>query len=61
LPDAALARFRDCMRANRIAGLPKPEGGGFNVIRAHIDQATPRYKAAQARCDPMLQATAFYG
>jgi hypothetical protein len=53
---AALERFTACMRTNGVTTFPPPEhGGGFNLIRAHINQANPRYKTAQAHCYPILE------
>jgi hypothetical protein len=53
---AALERFTTCMHNNGITTFPPPEhGGGYNLIRAHINQANPRYKTAQAHCYPILQ------
>lgn len=58
---ATLKSYAACMRTKGISSFPEPQHGGFNIIRAHIDQATPGYMAAEASCNRILQAGASDG
>jgi len=49
-------RFTACMRSNGVAGFPEPEGASFNMSGTHLNPHSAQYKAAEARCDPILQA-----
>jgi hypothetical protein len=53
---AGFERFTACMRSNGVPGFPEPTGAGFNLSGTHLDTHSPRYKAAEARCNPILEA-----
>jgi len=48
--------FSRCMRANGVPSFPDPEpGGGLRfTIPAGMSPSTPAYRAAQAKCRPLL-------
>jgi len=53
---AILERFTACMRTNGVASFPQPDGGAFRIAGLHLDPSSPQYRAAEARCNPILQA-----
>jgi hypothetical protein len=53
---AGFERFTACMRSNGVPGFPEPTGVSFNLSGAHLDTHSARYKAAEARCNSILQA-----
>jgi len=53
---AIMGRFTACMRSNGVAGFPKPHGASFDLSGTHVDPHSPRYKAAESRCNSILQA-----
>jgi hypothetical protein len=53
---AGMKRFTACMRANGVAGFPEPQGASFNLSGTNLNPHSPQYKAAEARCNPILQA-----
>jgi len=56
-PKAALAvqKFTACMRENGVTNFPEPEGASFNLSHTHIDTKSTQYKAAETKCNPILQ------
>ncbi len=50
--------FAKCMRANGVAGFPDPQpgSGALFPISSGVDQASPAFRTAQARCSRYLQA-----
>jgi hypothetical protein len=53
---AGMKRFTACMRANGVAGFPEPRGASFYLSGTNLNPHSPQYKAAEARCNPILQA-----
>ena len=53
---AVLMRFTACMRTSGVASFPEPDGGVFKLAGLHLNPSSPQYRAAEARCDPILQA-----
>jgi len=53
---AVLMRFTSCMRSNGVASFPEPDGGAFRIAGLHLDPSSPQYRAAEAKCNPILQA-----
>jgi hypothetical protein len=49
-----LVRFTACMHANGVLGFPGPTGAGFSLAGTHLNPASPRYRAAEARCNQIL-------
>jgi hypothetical protein len=52
----ALQKFTACMRENGVTSFPEPEGASFNVSHVHLDTKSAQYKAAEKKCEPILQA-----
>jgi hypothetical protein len=54
----AMLKFAECMRSHGIASFPDPFENshqiGFNTSGTGIDQNSPRFKAAQKTCQPLL-------
>jgi len=53
---AGYERFTACMRANGVSGFPEPTGASFNLAGTGVNASTPQYKAAEAKCNPILMA-----
>jgi hypothetical protein len=53
---AGFERFTACMRSNGVPGFPEPTGASFNLTGTHLDTHSAQYKAAEARCNSILQA-----
>jgi hypothetical protein len=53
---AGFERFTACMRSHGVSGFPEPTGASFDLSGTHLNTHSPRYKAAEAKCDPILQA-----
>jgi hypothetical protein len=51
-----LKRFTACMREHGVSNYPEPEGAGFNIGHLHLDTKSAQYKAAEKKCEPILQA-----
>jgi hypothetical protein len=58
VPKAARAfhEFVACMRKNGVTNFPEPEGASFNLSHTHIDTKSAQYKAAEKKCNPILNA-----
>lgn len=52
----ALQQFTACMREHGVTNYPEPEGASFNLGHTHIDTKSAQYKAAQTKCNPILNA-----
>jgi len=52
----AMERFTACMRSNGVAGFPEPKEGRFDLAGTGLNPESPQYKAAGARCNPILNA-----
>jgi len=52
----ALEHFTACMREHGIANFPEPEGASFNLSHTHVDPKSAQYKAAEIKCNPILNA-----
>jgi len=44
------------MRSNGVAGFPEPKEGHFDLAGTGLNPESPQYKAAAARCNPILNA-----
>jgi hypothetical protein len=55
---AALEHFTACMREHGITNFPEPEGASFNMSHTHVDTHSAQYKAAEKKCNPILNAIA---
>jgi hypothetical protein len=53
---AVMDRFTACMRENGVPGFPKPKGASFDLTGTSVNASTPQYKAAQTKCNPILNA-----
>ena len=53
---AGFERFTACMRSNGVPGFPEPTGASFDLSGTHLNPHSSQYKAAEAKCDPILQA-----
>ncbi|GEM_PF-1447130 len=51
-----LEKFTACMREHGVTSYPEPEGASFNLSHTHIDTHSAQYKAAEKKCEPILQA-----
>lgn len=51
-----LERFTACMREHGVSNYPEPEGATFNTSHLHLDTKGAQYKAAEKKCEPILQA-----
>jgi hypothetical protein len=51
-----LERFTACMREHGVSNYPEPEGATFNTGHLHLDTKSAQYKAAEKKCEPILQA-----
>ncbi len=51
----ALQQFTACMREHGITNFPEPEGASFNTSHSHLDPKSAQYKAAETKCNPILQ------
>jgi len=51
-------QFTACMREHGITNFPEPEGASFNLSHTHVDSGSAQYKAAQTKCNHILQAIA---
>jgi hypothetical protein len=49
-------RFSECMRANGVSNFPDPTPGGQFSVPSGDNPQSPAFRAAQARCQPILQA-----
>jgi hypothetical protein len=58
VPKAARAfhEFVACMRKNGVTNFPEPEGASFNLSHTHIDTKSAQYKAAEKKCNSILNA-----
>jgi hypothetical protein len=54
----ALQQFTACMREHGITNFPEPEGASFNMSHTHVDTHSAQYKAAEKKCNPILNAIA---
>ena len=52
----ALQHFTACMREHGITDYPEPEGASFNMSHTHIDTKSTQFKAAEKKCNPILNA-----
>ena len=52
----ALQQFTACMREHGVTNYPEPEGASFNLSHTHIDTKSTQYKAAEKKCNPILNA-----
>jgi hypothetical protein len=52
----ALQHFTACMREHGVTNYPEPEGASFNMSHTHIDTKSAQYKAAEKKCNPILNA-----
>jgi hypothetical protein len=52
----ALQQFTACMREQGVTNYPEPEGASFNMSHTHIDTKSSQYKAAEKKCNPILNA-----
>jgi hypothetical protein len=52
----ALQQFTTCMREHGVTNYPEPEGASFNMSHTHIDTKSAQYKAAEKKCNPILNA-----
>jgi len=52
----ALAKFAECMRTNGVE-VPKPNTSGNGPIFSTkgLDTSSPKFRAAQAKCSPLLR------
>jgi hypothetical protein len=53
---AGMKRFTACMRSNGVPGFPEPTGASFNLAGTNLNPHSSQYKAAEARCNPILMA-----
>ncbi len=53
-----LEKFTACMRENGVTNFPEPEGATFNTSHSHLDPRSAQYKAAETKCNHILQAIA---
>jgi hypothetical protein len=53
---AGFERFTACMRSHGVPGFPEPTGASFNLSGTNLNPHSPQYKAAEAKCDPILMA-----
>jgi hypothetical protein len=53
-----LQQFTACMREHGVTNFPEPEGATFNTSHSHLDPSSAQYKAAETKCDHILQAIA---
>jgi hypothetical protein len=53
-----LQKFTACMREHGVTNFPEPEGATFNTSHSHLDPSSAQYKAAETKCDHILQAIA---
>jgi outer membrane murein-binding lipoprotein Lpp len=51
-----LQQFTACMRESGVTNYPEPEGASFNLSHTHIDTKSAQYKAAEKKCNPILNA-----
>jgi hypothetical protein len=52
----ALQQFTACMREHGVTTYPEPEGASFNLSHTHINTKSAQYKAAEKKCNPILNA-----
>jgi hypothetical protein len=52
----ALQQFTACMREHGVTSFPEPEGATFNTSHSHLDPKSAQYKAAEKKCNPILNA-----
>jgi hypothetical protein len=52
----AFEHFTACMREHGVTNFPEPEGASFNMSHTHIDTKSAQYKAAEKKCNPILNA-----
>jgi hypothetical protein len=52
----ALQQFTACMREHGVTSYPEPEGASFNLSHTHVDTKSAQYKAAEKKCNPILNA-----
>jgi hypothetical protein len=52
----AFEHFTTCMREHGITNFPEPEGASFNMSHTHVDTHSAQYKAAEKKCNPILNA-----
>ncbi len=52
----AFEHFTACMREHGITDYPEPEGASFNTTHSHLDSSSAQYKAAEKKCNPILNA-----
>jgi len=52
----ALQQFTTCMREHGVTSYPEPEGASFNLSHTHVDTKSAQYKAAETKCNPILNA-----
>jgi hypothetical protein len=53
-----LRQFTACMREHGVTNYPEPEGATFNTSHSHLDPKSAQYKAAEKKCNPILNAIA---
>jgi len=51
-----LQQFTACMREHGVTNYPEPEGASFNLSHTHVDTKSAQYKAAEKKCNPILNA-----
>jgi hypothetical protein len=52
----AFEHFTACMREHGITNFPEPEGASFNTTHIDLNQHSPQLKAAESKCNPILNA-----
>lgn len=58
VPTRVLDEFAACMRAEGVKKFPQPEHGGFKLGPAHVNNKSPRYKAASGKCSIIIARSA---
>jgi hypothetical protein len=53
-----LQQFTACMREHGVTNFPEPEGATFNTSHSHLDSGSAEYKAAEKKCNSILNAIA---
>jgi hypothetical protein len=49
----ALQKFAACMRENGVTNFPEPHGATFDT--SHLNTSSPQFKAAETKCNAVLQ------